>query len=306
MKKILTFLMIIGFVWNTQIQAQVSISTTCNDPDASAMLDVQSSSLGLLPPRIADTTAVNSPAEGLLIYDLSTHCMRYYNGTKWSDCMGCCSSTPSFSCGGTVVDSRDGQSYSTVQIGTQCWMAENINVGTMISGANDQTDNGIIEKYCYGNDIANCDTYGGLYQWGEAMQYDTISSTPDVCPDGWHIPSDDEWKTLEMYLGMSQSDADALGWRGTDEGGKLKETGTTHWNSPNTGATNSSGFTGLPGGYRATSGSFDYISVYGYYWTSTEYVSNHSKLRTLGSNYSQVYRENGWNPNGFGVRCIKD
>ncbi len=93
MKKV-TIILIISLVWFARTQAQVSISTDCSDPDPSAMLDVKASNMGLLPPRLADTTKVTNPADGLLIYDLSTHCMRYYNGTKWSDCMGCCSSTP--------------------------------------------------------------------------------------------------------------------------------------------------------------------------------------------------------------------
>ncbi len=127
-------------------------------------------------------------------------------------------------------------------------MAENLNVGSMINGSSNQTNNGIIEKYCYDDNTSNCDTYGGLYQWEEMMQYVTTPGAQGICPDGWHLPTDEEFKTMEMALGMSQGEADDTGWRGTDEGGKMKESGTTHWYSPNMGATNSSGFTALPGG----------------------------------------------------------
>ena len=169
---------------------------------------------------------------------------------------------------GTITDSRDGQTYNIVKIGNQWWMAENLNVGTYVvsiytgSSHSDVSDNGTIEKYCPDNDESYCNTYGGHYDWNEMMQYypsdsGYIGTIQGICPDDWHIPTDAELKTLEMHLGMSQADADNTFWRGTDEGGKMKETGTTYWNSPNTGATHSSGFTALPGGY-----SHPYVSIY--------------------------------------------
>ena len=101
-------------------------------------------------------------------------------------------------CGQPLTDSRDGQSYNTVQIANQCWMAQNLNVGSKINGSDEQSNNGTIEKYCYNNDAANCAVYGGLYQWDELMNYLTSSNaTPSgrqgICPDGWHIPSEAEW-----------------------------------------------------------------------------------------------------------------
>jgi len=116
-----------------------------------------------------------------------------------------------FACGQSVTYA--GESYPTVQIGTQCWFQKNLNVGTMIQGANDQTNNSVLEKYCYNNDTANCAIYGGLYQWAEAVQYqngatNTTSPSPafsgninGVCPNGWHVPSDGEWSTIETFLG---------------------------------------------------------------------------------------------------------
>ncbi|MCD4735302.1 MAG: hypothetical protein K8R53_04620, partial [Bacteroidales bacterium] len=98
-------------------------------------------------------------------------------------------------CGETFIYSN--QEYETDSIGNQCWMSENLNVGIQIQNTTDQTDNNEIEKYCYDNDPVNCDAYGGLYKWDEAMKYATNSNIRGICPAGWHIPSDDEWKTLE-------------------------------------------------------------------------------------------------------------
>jgi len=143
-------------------------------------------------------------------------------------------------CGDTI--NYEGQVYNTVQIGTQCWMVENLNVGTMIPGSQNQTNNSQIEKYCYLNTISYCNEYGGLYLWDELMNYSPSSnSVPSgvqgICPEGWHLPSNPEWDILNADLGGTSI-----------SGGKLKEVGTQHWSEPNTGATNESGFTGVGGG----------------------------------------------------------
>ena len=206
-------------------------------------------------------------------------------------------------CGTAFVDARNGQSYTTVLIGTQCWMAENLNIGTRINGADDQTDNSTIEKYCYGDDDANCTTYGGLYQWDEIMQYVTTEGTQGICPEGWHLPTDDEWKTMEMALGMSQSEADDIGWRGIDEGYKMKS--TSGWSNNGNGS-NSSGFTALPGGLRTSDGSFYYLGYYGLWWSSSEYSGTNAWYRYLYYGYDQVSRGYGSKPSGFSVRCLKN
>ena len=126
-----------------------------------------------------------------------------------------------------------------------------------------------------------------------------------ACPSGWHLPSDNEWKTLEMFLGMSQSEADDTGWRGTDEGGKLKETGTTHWFSPNTGATNSIGFSALAGGVRFPMDIFSGLFEFGIWWSSTE-LSGSAWVRGLDHDSSQVDRESHSKADGCSVRCLKD
>ena len=197
----------------------------------------------------------------------------------------------------------ENQQYITVVIGSQCWMAENLNIGNRINGSQDMTDNSVIEKYCYDNNEVNCDQYGGLYQWDEMMQYTTEEGAQGICPDSWHIPTDEEWKTLEMALGMSQSEADKTGWRGTNEGNEMKS--TNGWDNDGNGS-NSTGFTALPGGYRYSSGSFNYLGYYGYWWSSTEYSGTIAWHRRLRCDYDQVYRNYNIKTYGFSVRCIKD
>jgi uncharacterized protein (TIGR02145 family) len=139
-----------------------------------------------------------------------------------------------------------------------------------------------------------------LYNWY------AVDDSRNIAPEGWHVATDEEWKQLEMYLGMSQTEADTTGWRGADEGGKLKEAGTTHWTSPNTGATNESGFTALPGGYRGSTGDFTNVGGSALFWSSTEGSSGTAWGRYLGCYDSQVYRGSNNKRGGFSVRCVRD
>ena len=202
-------------------------------------------------------------------------------------------------CGSPIVYA--GQSYNTVLIGGQCWMAENLNIGTMINGASTQTNNAIIEKYCYDNSTTNCDTYGGLYQWDEMMQYITTEGTQGVCPTGWHVPTDADWCIMENYVDVGTvSCTSDFSWRGTDAGSNLKETGTSHW-IQDLGATNTSGFTALPGG----SDSFNNITFDAYFWSSSS-SGTFRYYRVLAYDQTQVWRANTSNSAGYSVRCIKD
>ncbi len=219
-----------------------------------------------------------------------------------------------FAYGDTLIDDRDGQSYPTVLTGDQCWMTKNMNIGTKINsttGGYQQTDNDEIEKYCYNNDSANCLVYGGLYEWPEAMQHDTIEGAQGICPVGWHIPTDNEWKILEgtvdSQYGVGDPEWDYEGFRGLDAGGNLKEEGTVHWIDPNEGATNSSGFTGLPGGDRFYGdGSFYDIGYFGYLWSSSQTGTDCAWNRTLLYYDADVYRYSYYKEWGFSVRCLKD
>jgi len=202
--------------------------------------------------------------------------------------------TGAWSCGKAIADDRDGQIYGTVQIGTQCWMAKNLNTGLMIPGAGNMQNNGTIEKFCQGDNEANCDVYGGLYQWGEVMQYSTTPGAQGICPGGWYIPADFEYEELVIYLGGASV-----------AGGKMKEAGTLHWSPPNTGATNSSGFTGLPGGFRTLTATFSSITLSSYFWTSSVFDANNTWYRNLDFLYASVGHYNGSNDYGFGLRCLK-
>jgi len=293
----------------------VAISDDDSEADPSAMLDIKSTDKGVLFPRLTTQQIIdiNNPTPGLIVYNSEEN--RFYfweeNASSsgiWREIpIGSNAIAPPFTqCGDYLVDSRDNQVYSTVQIGTQCWVAENLNVGSIIYGSSSSNNNGVIEKHCYNDNPANCDTYGGLYHWGEMMDYTTTPGAQGICPTGWHIPTDDEWKTMEMYLGMSLAQADATGLRGTDEGGKLKETGTTHWSSPNTGATNTSGFTSLPGGYQSVaSGVFSTLNIGDYQWTSSQSGSSVWR-RWIGYDDQRTGRSTITKTYNFSVRCLKN
>nr|MBN2278598.1 hypothetical protein [candidate division Zixibacteria bacterium] len=207
-------------------------------------------------------------------------------------------------CGETgVLTDIDDNVYQTVKIGDQWWMAENLKVTHYSNGDSipNVTDSGAwlalaTGAYCnYDNDESIVTTYGRLYNWY------AVDDGRNLAPIDWHVPSDNEWMQLEMYLGMSQAQANSTECRGTDEGGKLKEIGTMHWLSPNTGATNESGFNALPGGYRADFTGYYEIMGYGaFYWSSSV------MYRHLYYNLSGIIRLNYPAQGGFSVRCIAD
>ena len=198
---------------------------------------------------------------------------------------------------GTFTDKRDGQVYNWVRIGEQIWMVDNLkatkyNDGTPIPLVtdNDAWINLNSPGYCwYDNDeVTYKDTYGALYNWYAV-------NNPKLSPTGWHVPSDVEWTVLTDYLGGTG-----------DAGGKLKEAGTTHWISPNTGATNESGFTALPGGFRVTPGVFNRLEYYAYLWSSTGSSSYCTYCRSMIFDDDDVEREEIGKIMGLSVRCLKD
>lgn len=218
---------------------------------------------------------------------------------------------------GAIID-IEGNEYFTVIIGAQEWMAGNLKTthyadGTEITLVENSWDtlSSTYKAYCYyDNSATNANTYGALYTWAAVMNgaasSDAIQSgVQGVCPDGWHVPSDAEWKELEMHLGMSLSDADDIGNRGTNEGEKLKEIGETHWVTNNN-ATNESGFTALPGGCRYDNGNFSGIGYNAYFWSTTENSIYNAWYRKLGFDYSSITRYAKEKESGHSVRCIKD
>ena len=210
-------------------------------------------------------------------------------------------------CPGTPTVTYEGQVYNTIQIFSQCWLKENLNVGTMIEGIDDMEDNGIIEKYCYNNEPDSCIKYGGLYQWWEMMQYTTQQGTQGICPPGWHIPTDDEWKILEgtvdIQYGIGHSEWNNWNLRGFDAGKRLKS--TSGWYSGGNG-TDNFGFSALPGGFRYYSGGFYGLEEGTDFWSSAEDGSSNACLRGLGYDYGQVSRNYTNKNHGFSVRCLKD
>ncbi len=256
-------------------------------------------------PTIADSTTNEGTGNGSFISNLSgllpetlyylrvwaTNGVGTYYGNEVSF-----TTIATWTCGNPFTDSRDGKNYNTVQIGVQCWMKENLNIGSMIPGLNVMTANGVIEKYCYNDSPVNCNTYGGLYQWDEMMQYTYFEGIQGICPTDWHVPTNLEWTVLTTYLGGDNV-----------AGGKMKETGTSHWNQPNTGATNNSGFTSLPAGSRSNGGGTSQLGNYNFLWSSTQNDSYNAWYIRPGYNYANAgggVVNDKWN--GYSVRCIKD
>jgi len=208
-------------------------------------------------------------------------------------------SKPDFICGVSTVTDYQGNVYNTVKIGDQCWLKENLrstkyNDGTNIPNVTDNSTwaNLTTPAYCwYNNDYA---TYGSVY--GALYNWYTVD-TEKLCPIGWHVPSDTEWTQLTDYLG-GESVA----------GSKLKEAGTTHWNSPNTGATNESGFTALPAGNRSAIpiGEFININQYTFYWSSTQQDGNNAFFIYLMYNMVLSQTNNTNKVTGLSIRCLKD
>ena len=293
MKKILILLAIFTTVATTA--QSVGINDDGSAANASAILDLKSTTQGFLPPRMtgAQRATITSPAQGLMIY--CTDCgisgePQYYDGTQWKNLIG-----------GTATTST-----ARVTIGTQVWATVNLDVttyrdGTTIPQVTDPTQwsNLTTGAWCYyNNNSSSGTTYGKLYNWyAVAGIHDADPNTPNkvLAPTGWHLPTDAEWTTLTNTLGGT-----------TVAGGKLKATGTSLWDTPNTDATNSSGFSGLPGGSCNSSGTFGNIGIAGYWWSSSQGNISSAWLRYLAWNFGDAVSFNGNKRHGFSVRCLRD
>ena len=282
MKKLLILFAIFTTVAATA--QSVGINADGSTANTSAMLDVKSTTKGLLPPRMTTTQrdAIVSPATGLVLFNTTTNVLEVKSSSGWSSL-----TTPST----TAVF------LPTIVIGTQQWMRENLDVltyrnGDIIPQVTDPTAWAALTTgaWCYyNNDVANGAIYGKLYNWY------AVNDPRGLAPTGWHVPTDDEWTTLSTTLG-----GDAVA------GGKMKVAGTTRWTTPNTGATNESGFAGLPGGFRSTNGSFYDVGSFGYWWSSTEDYATYAWLRDLLYINGVIDRASGSKRDGFSVRCLRD
>ncbi|MDA8772130.1 fibrobacter succinogenes major paralogous domain-containing protein [Flavobacteriales bacterium] len=213
----------------------------------------------------------------------------------------------------------DGYTYDLVAIGDQCWFAENLRTEYYANGdaipANltdsewSSTTSGAVSVFgedagCvdYSPDGDACDPSWSLNEYGRLYNWYAVDDERGLCPTGWHVPTDGEWMTLEMELGMSESDANSATWRGTDQGTQMKT--TYGWYSGGNG-TNSSGFSGLPGGWRYEGGSFFDAGGSGYWWSSSP-SGSFAWGRDLNHSSPEVYRYVDWLRDGFSVRCLKD
>ncbi|NQU86814.1 MAG: PKD domain-containing protein [Mariniphaga sp.] len=203
---------------------------------------------------------------------------------------------------GIFIDSRDNYEYNWIRIGSQIWMAENL---VYLPSVSPPSGESYADPFYYiydysGIDVAaakatdNYTIYGALYNWPAALT---------ACPGGWHLPTDAEWKQMEMFIGMSQSDADDIGWRGTDEGTLLKA--ISGWFNNGNG-TDDYGFSGLPGGYRTSDGNFSSIGSLGLWWSATENSSDQAWYRSLYFDYFNFNRNYYNKEGGFSVRCVRD
>jgi uncharacterized protein (TIGR02145 family) len=261
------------------VSAQVGINTA--SPHASAALDVTSNNKGLLPPRMTtgQRDAIASPASGLIIYNTTTNSLEIRNSSAW------------------VSLSPAADAMPTIQIGNQKWMSKNLDVafyrnGDAIPQVTDATAWAALTTgaWCYyNNDPIQGGKFGKLYNWY------AVNDPRGLAPQGWHIPSDAEWTTLTTTLGGASV-----------AGGKMKEAGIVNWTSPNTAADNSSGWAGLPGGFRGDNGPFFIVGSNGFWWSSTETNTTLAWVRYLSYSDGGVGRYDYGKRLGFSFRCLRD
>ncbi|OGU54797.1 MAG: hypothetical protein A2V66_06805 [Ignavibacteria bacterium RBG_13_36_8] len=189
----------------------------------------------------------------------------------------------------TSTITYESKTYHIVQIGNQSWLKENLDVGTIIQGNENPSNNGTIEKYCYNNDPNNCTTYGGLYQWDEAMAYSTTPGAQGICPRGWHVPTLSEFETLQATI--------------NNDGNALKAVGQGSGNGT---GSNISEFSALLAGYRGSSDGFYYLGDLTYFWSSTENINYNADNLYLDSWDDYIGFDTYYKDRGFSVRCVKD
>ena len=290
------------------------IKAKVNNADTSDMLNPYLRKADAVVSVETDPVFIVSVAKGITGIDTAywnrktgnkTGNIQYWNGTSWvnlapgqnGQALILVNGIPSWSTLSTSVTDIDGNIYGTVQIGNQVWMSENLKTsryrnGELIPNVTDNMAWGGLTtdgRSWYNNDSTTYENpYGNLYNWY------AVADNRGLCPNGWHAPTDAEWTTLTTYLG-GESVA----------GGKMKSI-TAYWNSPNTGATNGSGFSVLPGGYRDFDGSFYGIRYSAFFWSATEYDYSSAWNRYLYNYLGSVFRYNYIKSFGASVRCLRD
>jgi len=277
--------------------SQIAINNDGSSPDSKAILDVQSYDKGILIPRVdLDTSPINNDIgiaqRGMMVFNINSSYkvgigFYYWSGSKWI------SLTQNVS----VMD-FDGNAYSTVKIGNKIWMAENLRSLHYSDGSN------LLGGATYYNmNDSLKEIYGLLYQWdaimnGESSSNSNPSGVQGICPNGWHLPSLSEFEELISLVG-----GDSIG------GGPLKEFGTYRWLFPNKAGSNISGFNALPGGWLIFySGEihYEYLGIYTWFWSCTEFDSNHSQCLSLYYDFAGIWQVNSPKYAYFSVRCVQD
>jgi uncharacterized protein (TIGR02145 family) len=218
----------------------------------------------------------------------------------------------------TATISYNGYTYTTVGIGNQCWMAENLRTSKYSDGTDipDETfNNNLWGELTYGarteyqDVIGYVSDYGYLYNWyaAKGIITDGGTSTNNICPTGWHVPTDSDWNKLVKSIDSAADTSAISGVQSSTVGGNMKSMGTTYWSSESTGTNNSSGFSALPGGYRENGGFFDLIRATAWFWSATEYDNSNAWYRYLSHNNGSVGRYNDVSKSvGASVRCLRD
>lgn len=319
------------------LQAQIGIGTTT--PDASSVLEVRSTVAGILPPRLttAQRDAILAPAVGLFIYNTTVNCLEWWNGSLWFNgcgttylgsiansvyCLGkTISKTPCNTVAGASVNDDpatavgieyDWSSAMTaigattniralVEIGGQCWCRYNSDIPNTNLSVFSNSPTAAWSGYYNDGPSELGANEGRLYQWAAAMQGAVIERSQGICPAGFHVPSDCEWMYLENTLGMSVADQQNLFFRNSGNVGQ-------DLSGFSSGGTNSSGFTGLLGGFRVNNtGIFSARNTSAYWWTSSESSSLNAVHRGLDSSNVGISRNPGnAKAQSFCVRCLKD
>ncbi len=279
MKKLVV---IVGFLFIFKISMAQNMGIGTNTPDASAQLDISSTTKGFLPPRMttAQRDAIVNPANGLIIFNTAIQGIEIKTGTGWIS-----------------LSSSSADAMPTIQIGIQKWASENLDVafyrnGNPIPQVTDSVAWAALTTgaWCYYiNDSTQGNKYGKLYNWY------AVTDPRGLAPQGWHIPTDAEWLSLESRLGGFAV-----------AGGKLKQAGTLNWRSPNIGGNGISGFEALPGGNRELLGESLYVGEYGFWWSSSQFNTTQGWGRSLLYNDGKSNAVAKPKYFGYSVRCLRD
>jgi uncharacterized protein (TIGR02145 family) len=274
-----------------EIDTSVSLSWACSDPEGDSLtydvyFGIDNPPIALISSNQRDTFLIKDGLSWGTSYYWKVIAKDNHRNTRagmvWKF-------ITMFPCPGMPILEFGGKEYHTVQIGTQCWLRENLDVGTFLIGSSNQSDNSTIEKYCYSDDTVNCNLYGGLYQWDEAMQYSTTEGVQGICPLGWHIPTYNGYEILKASVYNDGNSLKAYGQGSIDGAG-----------------TNTSGFSALLSGARNYQGNFIGFKTNAYFWTSSQTGLSGAISLYLYDYKSDITFFNYYKTGGYNIRCLQD